>query len=77
MSGPDTVVVAVARNAAEALFIRSTLEAHDIAASTSASDPAHPSIDFVQGVRVSVAAEQEHAAREVLGRLDRDPEEDS
>jgi hypothetical protein len=77
LTGPDTVVVAVARNAAEAMFIRSTLEAHDIPAATSASDPAHPSIDFVQGVHVSVPADQKHAAREVLGRLERGPEEDS
>lgn len=63
----DQVVVAVASSAMEAQIVQMTLAAHGITAVTSAPDPAHPSLDFVQGVRVFVAAEDEAEARSILG----------
>lgn len=65
----QTAVVAVSSTAQEAELLQMTLVAHGIPAVTSAIDPAHPPIDFVQGVRVSVRSEDEEAARELLAEL--------
>jgi hypothetical protein len=64
-----SVVVASTRAAADAEFIKVTLAIHGIAASVSAWSVVYPSIDFVEGARVSVLASDAEAARRVLGDL--------
>jgi hypothetical protein len=69
-----SVVVASARAAGDAEFIKLTLAVHGISASVSAASIVFPSIDFVEGSCVSVAAadaEQAHSVLDQLG-LDRD-----
>ena len=61
------VVVASATTQAEAEFIQMTLLAHGIVAVVTPSDPAHPSLNFVGGIRVSVHSDAEDEARELLG----------
>ncbi|HVM00749.1 MAG TPA: hypothetical protein VM324_15780 [Egibacteraceae bacterium] len=61
------VTVAVAATAAEAEFVQMTLAAHGITAVTAVSDPAHPSLDFVAGIRVFVAADDADEALALLG----------
>jgi hypothetical protein len=63
----QSVVVATAPTASEAEFVQMTLIAHGIEAVVSPRDLAHPSLDFVQGVRVSVRPEDVEAARALLG----------
>lgn len=65
-------MVAVVATAAEAEFVKMSLVAHGFEATTSVSDPAHPSLDFVQGMSVMVPAEDEEAALELLGNLHTD-----
>lgn len=64
-----SVVVAEVRTAAQAEVIKMTLAAHGFQAVVSPSFPAYPSVDFVEGRRVSVLAADEHAVRDVLRRL--------
>jgi len=63
----QSVAVASVQTPAEAEFLRMTLVAHGIAATVSPSDPAHPSLNYVQGIRVFVPAEEEQDARALLG----------
>lgn len=71
-SEQEHVAVAVTATAAEAEFVKMSLIGHGIPATTSVSDPAHPSLDFAQGMRVFVPAEDEEEALELLGRLHAD-----
>jgi phosphoglucomutase len=61
-------VVAVMRSEVSAEVVAATLAAHGIQA-VSVECFGYPSVDFVQGVRVTVAQEQAHAARDVLRAL--------
>jgi hypothetical protein len=69
-AGSPTVVVARAGSFAEAEFLKSVLAAHDIIAGSTAAETAYPSIDFVQGLSISVPADQAEEARAVLTGLD-------
>jgi hypothetical protein len=64
-----SVVVASARSGADAEFIKLTLAVHGITASVAAASIVFPSIDFVEGSCVSVAASQVEQARDVLDQL--------
>ncbi len=64
-----SVVVASARASADAEFIKLTLAVHGITASVSAASIVFPSIDFVEGSCVSVAAGDAEHARSVLDQL--------
>jgi hypothetical protein len=64
------VVVARAHSVAEADFLKSVLAAHEIDAASSAAETAYPSVDFVQGLSITVAADQAEEARRVLTDLD-------
>lgn len=64
--------IAVTSSAAAADLVAATLNAHGIAASTVAYAHPYPSVDWVEGYRVSVAAADEAAARELLDDLSRD-----
>jgi hypothetical protein len=61
-----SVVVATASTAAAAELAQMTLAAHGIDAVIAARDPAHPSIDFAQGIAVSVRPDDEEDARALL-----------
>lgn len=68
-------VVAVVRTQVSADFVAATLATHGVTA-FAVECFGYPSVDFVQGIRVSVTAEQAGAARAVLGALGgRDPDE--
>jgi hypothetical protein len=62
------VVVAEVTNAADADFLKISLAVHGIDAAVSASSVI-PSVDFVQGLRVTVRLSDEDAARAILGGL--------
>lgn len=64
-----TVVVASAPSRAEADLIAVTLAAHGYEGVVASSYSPYPSIDFVEGVRVMVNAEDEVAVRELLAAL--------
>jgi len=64
-----SVVVASASTHAAAELIKVTLVAHGFEASVAPSFSPYPSIDFVQGVRVSVLASDEEAVRELMTSL--------
>jgi hypothetical protein len=64
----QSVVVATTRAPADAEFIKVTLAVHGIAAAVSAWS-VFPSVDFVQGSRVTVGASDADAARRVLDDL--------
>jgi hypothetical protein len=64
-----SVVVATTRASTDAEFIKVTLAVHGIAAAVSAWSAVFPSIDFVEGARVSVRASDAEAARRVLNDL--------
>jgi hypothetical protein len=64
-----SVVVATTRAPADAEFIKVTFAIHCIAAAVSAWSLVYPSIDFVEGARVSVLASDAEAARRVLDDL--------
>jgi hypothetical protein len=68
-SEQEYVTVAVVSTAAEAEFVKMTLLQHGLAAYASAADPMHPSLNFVDGVHVSVPAEDEEEALALLGRV--------
>jgi hypothetical protein len=70
MDEPPTVVIARASSFAEAEFIKSVLAAHGIVAGSTAAETAYPSVDFVQGLSISVASDQAEEARAVLTGLD-------
>ncbi len=74
-----SIVVVNAPSAARAELIQMTLAAHGISA-TMGVPSVYPSVDFVEGVSVSVRIEDELRAREVLNALglggSPDPEED-
>lgn len=61
--------VVVANTRATAELLSTTLAAHGIHASHHAYSLAYPSVDWVQGYRVSVAAADEAEARAVLAAL--------
>ena len=61
-------VVATAASAARAELIQMTLAAHGISA-TLAVPSVYPSVDFVEGVRVFVADEDEERAKSVVSAL--------
>jgi len=66
----DSVVVASAPTPSEAEFIKITLAVHGITAVVSAAASSiYPSIDFVQGSRVSVQTSDAEAARALLSKL--------
>lgn len=67
------VVVAEVTNAAEADFLRISLAVHGIDAAVSAASVV-PSVDFVQGLRITVRRSDEDAARAILGGLGGLPE---
>ena len=62
-------VVAVARTPAEADLLRVTLAAHGFQATVAASFAAYPSVDFVEGIGISIRSEDEQAVRELLRQL--------
>ena len=64
-----SVVVASAHATADAEFIRMTLAVNGITAVVSAASIVFPSIDFVEGACVSVAASDAERARRVLADL--------
>lgn len=64
--------VAVCATAAAADVVAATLAAHGIRASTIAYTHVYPSVAWAEGYRVSVAAHEQGAARELLRALDRD-----
>ena len=64
----DSVVVAVSRTRARAEFLQMTLAAHGLAASYAPCSMI-PSVDFVQGMGVSVRTEDEAKARSILEAL--------
>lgn len=63
-----SIVVVTAPSAARAELIQMTLAAHAISATMSVPS-VYPSVDFVEGVGVSVRIEDELRAREVLNAL--------
>jgi hypothetical protein len=68
-------VVAVLQSQVSADFVATTLAAHGVTA-ISVHCFGYPSVDFVQGVRVTVAVGEAEAARSVLRALGgRDPDE--
>jgi hypothetical protein len=64
--------VAVCSTAAAADFVAATLSVNGVAAATHAYALVYPSIDWVEGYRVSVAPEAAEAARALLAELGRD-----
>jgi hypothetical protein len=64
-----SVVIATTRSPADAEFIKVSLAINGITAAVSAASIVFPSIDFVEGARVSVAAADAEAARRILGDL--------
>ena len=64
----ESVVVAQVTSAADADLLRITLVANGFEAVVSASSTI-PSVDFVEGIQVSVRAEDAEAARELLKKL--------
>jgi hypothetical protein len=71
------VVVASVPTTSEADFLRISLAVRGIEAMVSPAS-VYPSVDFVEGLRITVRASDEDAAREILGLLgvgDDEPEE--
>ncbi len=62
------VVVASVPTSSEADFLRISLAVRGIEAMVSAAS-VYPSVDFVEGLRITVRASDEDAAREILGLL--------
>lgn len=69
-----SVVVATRSTSASAEFVQMTLAAHGVSAVMAARDLAHPSIDFVQGIDVSVRPQDEELARALLAAGGREPD---
>lgn len=61
--------IAVVSSAASADLIASTLAVHGIPASTASFDATYPSLTWVEGYRVVVAAEDQGRAEELLAAL--------
>ena len=73
------MVVASVPTSSEADFLRISLAVRGIEAMVSAAS-VYPSVDFVEGLRITVRASDEDDAREILGLLGVDgtePEEPS
>ena len=68
----QTAPVAVARTAAVADLVAITLQAHGLHAWTQAYSGVYPSVEWVEGLRVLVAAEDAAAAARILAALDHD-----
>jgi len=68
------VVVASVPTSSEADFLRISLAVRGIEAMVSPTS-VYPSIDFVEGLRITVRASDEDGAREILGLLGVDPVE--
>ena len=71
------VVVASMPTSSEADFLRISLAVRGIESMVSPAS-VYPSVDFVEGLRITVRASDEDAAREILGLLgvdDAEPEE--
>ena len=64
--------VAVARTAAAADLVATMLQAHGLHAWTEAYAGVYPSVEWVEGLRVRVAAEDVEEAARVLTALDHD-----
>jgi len=67
-------VVASVPTSSEADFLRISLAVRGIEAMVSPAS-VYPSIDFVEGLRITVRASDEDGAREILGLLGVDPVE--
>lgn len=67
-------MVASVPTSSEADFLRISLAVRGIEAMVSPAS-VYPSIDFVEGLRITVRASDEDGAREVLGLLGVDPVE--
>ena len=67
-------MVASVSTSAEADFLRISLAVRGIEAMVSPAS-VYPSIDFVEGLRITVRASDEDGAREILGLLGVDPVE--
>ena len=70
-------MVASVPTSSEADFLRISLAVRGIEAMVSPAS-VYPSVDFVEGLRITVRASDEDAAREILGLMDvdvSDPEE--
>jgi len=67
-------VVASVPTSSEADFLRISLAVRGIEAMVSPTS-VYPSIDFVEGLRITVRASDEDGAREILGLLGVDPVE--
>ena len=65
-----TAPVAVARTAPAADLVATMLQAHGLHAWTEAYAGVYPSVEWVEGLRVLVAAEDAGEAQRVLGALD-------
>jgi hypothetical protein len=63
------VVVASVPTSSEADFLRISLAVRGIEAMVSPAS-VYPSVDFVEGLRITVRASDEDAAREIIGMLD-------
>jgi len=68
------VVVATVPTTSDADFLRISLAVRGIEAMVSPAS-VYPSIDFVEGLRITVRASDEDGAREILGLLGVDPVE--
>jgi len=68
------VVVASVPTSSEADFLRISLAVRGIEAMVSPAS-VYPSIDFVEGLRITVRASDEDGAREIMGLLGVDPVE--
>ena len=62
------VVVASVPTTSQADFLRISLAVHGIEAMVSPAS-VYPSVDFVEGLRITVRASDEDDAREILGSL--------
>lgn len=65
-------VVAVCSSAAAADLVATTLSVNGVTASTSAYSRVYPSVDWVEGYRVEVAADDAAGARALLAGIERD-----
>ena len=68
-------MVATAETQSEAELLKMTLAAHGFQAVVSPAFSDYPSVDFVEGVNVSVLAADEQAVRELLAHLKKNQEE--
>lgn len=64
------IVVCTTQAAAD--FVSATLAAHGIQANAGFTYYAYPQLGWIEGYKVTVAADEEQAARELLSELERD-----